>query len=152
MRRLTYIWRGGAMKFISALAIACLATAARAQPFHNAIPAEFQGTFAPTLTDCRDPNGVELIQVAADGIHYYEGDDYLIIGVKFEGASTKSGKLIPLFNGRFTGRSETQLLGEVNARMEMETSETLFRYVLKSDGEVDAKAINAWVRCPKAPA
>jgi hypothetical protein len=68
---------------------------------------EFRGTFAPTLADCQGENGVEIIDVRADGIHYFEGDDYLIIGVKFQGSSTKSRRFVPLFNGRFTGRMET---------------------------------------------
>lgn len=90
--------------------------------------------------------------MAADGIHYYEADDYLIIGVKFYGSSTKTGRSVPLFNGRFTGRSETQLLGEANARMEMETPNTLIRYVLRADGEPNPKPDNTWLRCPKKPA
>lgn len=131
------------------LAIAFLPVAAAAQPFHDPIPEEFRGTFAPKVSDCSDPDGVELIEVAADGIHYYEGDDYLLIGVKFSGASSKSGEFVPLFNGRFTGRMETQLLGEVSARMEMETPNQLIRYALKEDGEVNPEPANVWVRCPR---
>lgn len=136
------------MMRVLALAGACLPITVHAQPFHDPIPSEFQGTFAPTIADCQAPDGVELIAVEADGIHYYEGDDYLIIGVRFDGSSTKSGKFVPLFNGRFTGRAETQLFGEVNARMEMETPRTLIRYALRDNGEVDPKPVNTWVRCP----
>lgn len=139
------------MKWIIAAMIMCLPICAEAQSFHDPIPEEFRGTFAPTLADCRSKEGVELVDVRADGIHYYEGDDYLIIGVKFEGSSTKSGKFVPLFNGRFTGRMETQLLGEVNARMELETPDMLVRYRLKDDGEADPKPVNIWVRCPNSP-
>lgn len=125
---------------------------AKAHPFHDSIPEEFRGTFAPTLPDCRTQDGVEAIEVAADGVHYYEGDDYLIIGVQFSGSSTKSGKFVPLFNGRYTGRSETRLLGEINARMELETPNTLIRYLLKENGDVEPKPVNTWIRCPKQPA
>jgi len=138
------------MRTVGALWITVLPSMAVAQPLHDPIPPEFRGTFAPKLTDCADPDGVELIEVASDEIHYYEGDDYLLIGIKFSGASTKSGKSIPLFNGRFTGRSETQLLGEMNVRMEMETPNLLIRYALKDDGELDTNPANTWVRCPAA--
>jgi hypothetical protein len=121
---------------------------APSQFLHDPIPIEFRGTYAPTINDCKNSNGVELIEVAANGVHYYEGDDYLLLGISFSGSSTKSGKFVPLFNGRFTGRMETQLLGEVNARMEMETPDTLIRYVLMEDGEPNPKAVNTWVRCP----
>jgi hypothetical protein len=136
------------------VATVCLPTGALAQAraFHDSIPPEFLGTFASRVTDCADPDGVELIVIEADGVHYYEGDDYLLIGVKFSGASTRSGKSVPLFNGRFTGRMETQLLGETNARMEMETPDLLIRYALKEDGEPDPKPVNTWTRCPLAKA
>jgi hypothetical protein len=132
-----------------ALALAGAQEVQRA-PLHDAIPAEFLGTFAPAVADCSDPDGVEQIVVTADAIHYYEGDDYLVIGVKFGGSSTASGSDVPLFNGRFTGRLETQILGEVNARMEMENPNLLIRYKLGDDGEVIPKAINKWYRCPTA--
>ena len=119
------------------------------QPFHDQIPTTFQGTFAPSISECKAEYGVEVIEVKADGIHYYEGDDYLLIGVSFDGASTKSEEFIPLFNGRFTGRSETRILGEVTARMEMENPNTLIRYTMNSDGEANPKPVNIWVRCPK---
>lgn len=90
-------------RWASALAITCAPTVATAQALHNPIPKEFRGTFAPKLADCSNPDGVELIEVTADGVHYYEGDDYLLIGIEFSGASTKSGRFVPLFNGRFTG-------------------------------------------------
>ena len=134
------------MYFFSVLAAAVIAQTTL--PFHDQIPQEFVGTFAPQLTDCGNPDGVELITVSPDGVHYYEGDDYLLLGIKFAGASTKSGKFIPLFNGRFTGRSETALLGEVNARMEMENIDTLIRYRFDHSGQVDPKPVTTWVRCP----
>lgn len=134
---------------VGLIAAALLAISpASGPPFHDAIPKDFWGTFASSLADCKAEYGVDLIYVSSDRIHYYEGDDYLLIGVAFGGASTKSGKQVPLFNGRFTGRSETQLLGEVNVRMEMETPNMLIRYVLKGDGEADPKPSNTWVRCP----
>src|ERR1043166_77592 len=113
-----------------ALLLGLTASAVGAEPFHDAIPKEFRGIFAPAQKDCRSKDGVEAITVDADGVHYYEGDDYLIIGVGFSGSSTRSGKMVPLFNGRFTGRTETRLLGEVNARMEMENPNLLIRYAL----------------------
>lgn len=122
-------------------------TISAAQPLRDAIPAEFIGTFAPTVAGCLNPDGVEIIEVAQDGIHYYEGDDYLLIGIAFSGLSTRSGNDIPLFNGRFTGRAETRLLGEVNMRMEMETPNLLIRYALDGDGDAVKPAANVWVRC-----
>lgn len=139
------------MRLMGAAAIACLSFPALAQPLHDPVPEGFRGKFAADLAECNDEDGVEVITVAADGIHYYEGDDYLLIGVKFFGPSTKSGKSVLLFNGRYTGRMETQLLGEVSARMELETPNMIVRYVLKRDGEVDPKPVNTWLRCPTAP-
>lgn len=130
--------------------ILAAAALAGADPLHDPIPKEFHGTFAPTLEACRIEDGVETVTVAADGVHYYEGNDYLLIGVSFSGSSTKSGGMVPLFNGRFTGRMETHLLGEVNARMEMETPDLLIRYRLKDDGEPDPKPVSTWRRCPSA--
>ena len=118
------------------------------QPFHDAIPKEFLGTFGPNLAACKDENGVDLIDVLPNEVHYYEGDDYLLIRVAFNGASTKSGRQVPLFNGRFTGRSETRLLGEMNVRMEMETPDILIRYRLKPDGKPESEPADTWVRCP----
>ncbi|MBX9897227.1 MAG: hypothetical protein K2Y17_04900 [Qipengyuania sp.] len=134
-------------RLICAVLAAITATSALAHPLHDAIPPEFRGTFAASSADCQNPHGVELIEVTADGIHYYEGDDYLLIGIKFQGSSTKSGNFIPLFNGRFTGRLESQLLGEVNARMEMETPDTLIRYAIAETGEPNPTPVNVWLRC-----
>lgn len=137
-------------RFLAASLALSVSAPANALPFHDSIPKEFWGTFAPSLPDCKAQYGTELAYVSADRIHYYEGDDYLIIGVAFSGASTKSGKSVPLFNGRFTGRMEDKLLGEINVRMEMETPNLLIRYVLRDDGEPDSKPSNTWVRCPAA--
>lgn len=117
-------------------------------PLHDAIPKEFQGTFATDLKDCADPNGVELITINSSGVNYYEGNDYLLLGIEFSGSSTKSEKYVPLFNVRFIGRMETKILGEVDARMEMETPDILIRYRLKEDGEPNPKPANIWRRCP----
>lgn len=133
------------------LAICALATvtasAAAAPPFHDAIPMEFRGSYGATAAACGDRDGVNRIKVDADGVQYYEGNDYLILGVSFSGASAKTGKFIPLFNGRFTGRMETQLMGETNVRMELEAPDLLIRYVLDDDGEPKATATDSWVRC-----
>lgn len=137
----------------TALGIMTLLTAfATREPLHDAIPKEFHGVFAPTPAECRSEDGVETVTVAADGVHYYEGDDYLLIGVAFSGSSTRSGSMVPLFNGRFTSRMETQIPGEVNARMEMETPDLLVRYRLGEDGEPEPKPVNTWVRCPSTGA
>lgn len=109
----------------------------------------FHGVFAPSRADCADAEGVNLISIDADGVHYYEGDDYLLIGVEFEGASTKSGKFVHLFNGRFTGRTETYLLGETNVRMEMETPTELVRFRIGDDGEPDRTHEDILFRCEK---
>lgn len=136
------------MKWIVSAALVCSPAILGAKPLHNPIPDAFRGTFATALSDCDDPHGTELITVEAEGVHYYEGDDYLIIGIEFSGSSTKSRKHVPIFNGRYIGRMETQILGEVNTRMEMETPNMLIRYLVKDGGELDQKPVDTWLRCP----
>ena len=131
---------------VFALSVATTAQSA-APPFHNSIPKEFHGTFSSTLAGCKEEYGVSLIEISSDRVHYYEGDDHLLIGISFFGSSTKSGKSVPLFNGRFTSRAESMLLGEVNARLEMESPNLLIRYALDDEGEPNPKPANTWVRC-----
>jgi hypothetical protein len=52
-----------------------------------------------------------------------------------------------MFNGRFTAREETNLLGEVNLRLEMEKPNVLVRYPLSDDGEPESAHADRWVRC-----
>lgn len=133
-----------------ALAWATISLAAEsfAAPLHDPIPKEFHGTFAPSLEECAEEYGTEGVVVEADGLHHYEADDYLLIGVSFAGSSTKSKKMVPIFHGRFTGRMETQLLGEMNTRLELETPNLLIRYAISEDGEPDPRPVNIWIRCP----
>ncbi|WP_225009715.1 hypothetical protein [Novosphingobium percolationis] len=135
-------------KWIIALAITFTPVNSDAQPLHNPIPKEFHGVFATKISECKFPYEDRVISISSNGVHYYEGDDYLIMGIEFGGSSTKSGKLVPLFNGRFTGRNETKLLGEMNVRMEMETPNLLIRYALNDDGVPDPHPSDIWVRCP----
>lgn len=137
------------MNKVCFLLTAILSTGAVGQPFGDSIPAAFRGTFAPSLKACGTPYGVDLIEVTANRVHYYEGDDYLLLGVAFEGESTSGKSMVPLFNGRFTGRMETQILGETTVRMEMDTPNMLVRYTFDADGNIDPKPADRLVRCPK---
>lgn len=124
-------------------------SAAIAAPLHDKIPVDFQGKYAPTLADCKSSDGVDVVEVTGEAIHYYEGDDYLLLGISFEGASTKSESFIPLFNGRFIRRVETQILGERNARLELEKPGLLIKYPLDAKGEPIAQSASQWLRCPQ---
>ncbi|MFZ5744899.1 MAG: hypothetical protein ACOY7T_10550, partial [Pseudomonadota bacterium] len=99
---------------------------------------------APTLLKSQP----QICAIGADGEHY-EGNDYLLIGVAFLGATTKPGGSGDLFNGRFTSRSETMLLGESNIRMEIDESNknVMYRYPIGEDGEPIAARQVRSVRC-----
>jgi hypothetical protein len=120
-----------------------------AQPLHDQIPEIFRGTWAPTLADCSDPEGVNQVYIDGTSVNYYEANDYLLIGVKFEGGMTKPGGSGSLFNGRFTSRSEVNLLGENNIRMEIDDQDkdVLLRYPIGDDGEPIANREVKDVRC-----
>ena len=130
-------------------AIATLGSAAAAQPLGDSIPPAFQGTFASERSKCMTPHGVDLIEITADRVHYYEGDDYLLLGVAFDGESTATKKVVPLFNGRFTGRMETQLLGEINVRYELETPDTIARFPISVGGQQSGQPSDRLYRCLK---
>ena len=73
-----------------------------ARPFHDEISQVFRGTWAPSLAVCRDAEGVEQFVIDGESVNYYEGNDYLMIGLKFSGAMTKrggSGALLPRREG-----------------------------------------------------
>lgn len=121
----------------------------QAKPFHDEIPEVFRGTWATTSSGCSDPNGVEQFVIDGDSVNYYEGNDYLLLGVKYWGEMTKGGGSGSLFNGRFTGRTETALLGESSVRMEIDdrNKSVLHRYPIGDDGEPIASREVRSVRC-----
>lgn len=124
--------------------------AAQAKGFHNDIPRVFHGTWAPSLAACRDADGVEKLFIDGESVNYYEGNDYLLLGIEFGGAMTKRGGSGSLFNGRFTSRMETNILGEHNIRMEVDDANknVLYRYPIGEDGEPIASREVRSVRCP----
>ena len=124
-------------------------TAVMAKPFHDEISQVFRGTWAPTVSDCKDPDGVNQVFIDGESVNYYEANDYLLIGVEFFGAMTKRGGSGSLFNGRFTSRSESNLLGENNIRMEIDDHDknVMYRYPIGDDGEPIAAREVKDVRC-----
>ena len=136
--------------FITASVLCLLGgSVVQAKPFHEEISQVFRGTWAPTLAECRDPQGVNQLFVDAESVNYYEANDYLLIGVEFLGAMTRPGLSGSLFNGRFTSRSETTLSGERNIRMEIDDSDknVMYRYPIDKDGEPIAAQEVKDVRC-----
>lgn len=132
------------------LAFIALASNAQAAPFHDSIPEVFRGTWAPSLSDCNDPDGVNQVFIDAESVNYYEANDYLLIGIQFSGAMTTRGSG-ELFNGRFTSRSETMLLDENNIRFEIDDDDPdiLYRYPIGNDGEPIANREVRSMRCKK---
>lgn len=122
---------------------------AQAKPFHDEISQIFRGNWAPTLADCRDPDGVNRFAVDGESVNYYEGNDYLLIGVEFLGTMTKRQGSGSLFNGRFTSRSESSISGEHNIRMEIDDRDNnvMYRYPIGDDGEPVAEREVKDVRC-----
>ena len=125
------------MRAVLTLALLCTLglSTAQAKPFHDEISQIFRGTWAPTLADCDDPERVNQVVIDGGSVNYYEGNDYLLIGVEFYGAMTKGSGSGSLFNGRFTSRSETNLLGEHNIRMEIDDrdKDVMHRYPIGDD-------------------
>lgn len=124
-------------------------SAAQAKPLHDEIPPIFQGTWAPTLEDCADLEGVNRYVVDGESVNYYEANDYLLIGIKFSGTTTGSDGSGTLFNGRFTSRSEAFLLGENNIRMEIDDRDhnVMYLYPIGDDGEPMSENEVRGVRC-----
>lgn len=122
---------------------------AQAKPFHDEISQVFRGTWAPNLAGCRDPDGVNQLFIDGESVNYYEANDYLLIGVEFLGAMTKREGSGSLFNGRFTSRSESNISGEHNIRMEIDDRDknVVYRYPIGDDGESIAAREVKSVRC-----
>lgn len=143
---------GCSMKiFMTALLFSAFGTGPRqAKIFHDEIPKVFQGMWAPSLALCSDADGVETVFIDAESVNYYEGNDYLLLGIAFGGAMTKPGGSGSLFNGRFTSRMETNILGEHNIRMEIDDTHknVLLRYPIAEDGEPVSSREVRHVRCP----
>lgn len=131
-----------------AIIVALLATPVAAQPFGDAIPSSFQGSYARSRTGCSDKKELAFLRVTANRLAYYEADEYLLLGVSYEGSPTNSSDIVPMFNGRFTVRQETNLLGETNLQLVLEKPNLLVRYSLKDNGEPDETHPDRWVRCP----
>ena len=124
--------------------------AANGKVFHDEISPVFRGTWAPNLKDCADPDGVNAFVIDGESVNYYEGNDYLLLGIEFGGAMAKGNGSGSLFNGRFTSRMETNLVGESNIRLEIDDGDksTLYRYPLGEDGEpITTREVKS-VRCP----
>ena len=135
---------------IASLFSALAGDSAQAKSFHDDIPSVFHGTWAPSLASCRDVNGLEVLFIDAESVNYYEANDYLLLGIEFQGAMTNPGSNGILFNGRFTSRMETNILGEHNIRMEIDddNKNVLYRYPIDEDGDpVRSREIRS-VRCP----
>lgn len=123
---------------------------ANAKVLHDEISHVFRGTWASSLEDCADPDGVNVLVIDGESVNYYEGNDYLLLGIEFGGAMTKGGGSGSLFHGRFTSRMETNLIGESNIRFEIDDDDknVLFRYPIGEDGEpITSRAVKN-VRCP----
>lgn len=126
---------------------------ANAKVLHDEISQVFRGTWAPTLKDCADPDGVNVFVIDGESVNYYEANDYLLLGIEFGGAMTKGDGSGALFNGRFTSRMETKLIGESNIRFEIddENKNVLYRYPIGDDGEPIVTREVKDVRCPLKP-
>ncbi len=124
---------------------------AQTKGFHDDIPSVFHGTWVPDLAACRDADGVEKLSIDGESVNYYEGNDYLMLGIELGGSMTKRGGSGSgsLFNGRFTSRMETNILGEHNIRMEVDDSNknVLYRYPIGEDGRPIASREVRSVRC-----
>lgn len=131
------------MRHLLVAVAAIAATGAAAHPLRDPIPAAFQGLYGRSAASCNDPGEIAFLTVTADQLAFYEGDQYLLLGIAFEGS-------VPMFNGRFLTRGETQILGEGNLQLAMETPDRLVRREL-ADG-ADEPAADAerdvWIRCP----
>ena len=96
---------GVCMRAVLVAALICVPSlgAAQSKPYHDEISQVFRGSWAPTLADCRDAEGVNKVFIDGGSVNYYEGNDYLLIGIEFGGSMTKRGGSGSLFNGRLTG-------------------------------------------------
>lgn len=123
------------------------ASSPAAVPFRDLIPPAFRGLYARSAAACSDKQELAYLRVTEDRLAYYEADEFLLLGIAFEGSSKTSSDLVPMFNGRFTAREEANLLGEINLHLVMEKPTVLVRYGLKDDGEPDETHPDRWVRC-----
>jgi hypothetical protein len=139
------------MKAVIIAALICVPSlsAAQSKPYHDEISKIFRGSWAANLADCRDIDGVNKVVIDGGSVNYYEGNDYLLVGVEFGGTMTKGGGSGSLFNGRFTGRTETNLLGESNIRLEIDDSnkDVMYRYPIGDDGDPIAAREVRSIRC-----
>jgi hypothetical protein len=121
---------------------------ATAHPFGDAIPKAFQGLYSRSDTSCRDPKELAFLKITEDALHYYEADEYLVMGISFEGSSSKNSGLVPMLKGRFLAREEISIVGDIDLELVMATPTKLIRYGLQKDGEIDEKHADVWIPCP----
>jgi hypothetical protein len=133
----------------AALLVTAPLQAAAGPPFRDAIPKAFWGTYARSAPACADSRELAYLKVTADQLAYYEADEFLLLGISFEGSMGSSRDVVPMLNGRFTARQETDLLGEVNLRLVLEKPNVLVRYRLGDDGQPDEAHPDRWIRCPE---
>lgn len=127
--------------------LATFATHASSQPFRDPIPAASRGSYARNVKACGDPNEIASLTVTANRLAYYEADEFLILGIAFEGTPPGGRTSVPMFNGRFTARQEATPLGETNLQLAMVKPNELVRYPLKADGDPDETHPDRWFRC-----
>lgn len=120
------------------------ATPAAGHPFRDQIPAAFRGLYGRTAASCNDPDEIAFLSVTADQLAYYEADEFLLLGISFEGPAG------PMFNGRFIAREETRIIGEGDLQLVLETPDRLVRYRLTDGADEPAAGAqrDVWIRCP----
>jgi hypothetical protein len=124
-------------------------SATNVAPLRDPIPVAMRGIYGRTAASCNDPREIAFLKVTANRLAYYEADEFLLLGIAFEGTSP-TGHAQPMLNGRFIARQETTIAGEGNLRLVLETPDRLVRYQLAQDeGEPAADANrDVWIRCP----
>jgi len=120
------------------------ATPVHGHPLKDPIPAPFHGLYGRSAASCSDPEEIAFLSVTADQLAYYESDEFLVLGIAFEGSKG------PMFNGRFIARQETHILGEGDLQLVLETPNRLVRYQLVDGTGEPAPNIqrDVWIRCP----
>jgi hypothetical protein len=136
------------MKSLLASCGLLMAAPIAAHPVGSLIPVEFHGLYARAPAACGDPNEIAFLRVSGDRLDYYEANEFLAMGIEFQGSTAKSLEAVPMFHGRFLVRSETQI-GDIDLRLVMETPRILARYALLENGEVNEAEADRWFRCPE---
>lgn len=122
-------------------------TIATGPPYRDPIPQVFWGRYARSAAACTDKAELAYLEVSAERLAYYEADEFLLLGIAFEGSPPDGHETVQMFNGRFTAREEANPLGELNLELALEKPGQLVRYPLKADGEPDTTHPDRWVLC-----